>query len=144
MMIKGLSHIGVWVLDQDAALDFYVGKLGFKVHTDARADGYRWLTVTPPEQPDLQVVLSVPGPPAIEPEAAEQIKSLVSRGQIGGGILTTDDCRRAYEELSARGVEFIQEPTETFYGVDSSFRDPSGNHWRLVQHPPNPPREFPV
>lgn len=142
-MISSVSHIGVWVLDQDTALDFYVNKLGFQVHTDARMGDYRWLTVTPPEQPELQIMLSVPAPPALDADAAEQIKSLVARGQMGSGILATKDCRATYEELKARGVEFTEEPTERFYGIDCAFRDNSGNHWRLTQPLENPPREFP-
>ncbi len=138
-----VSHLGVWVLDQDEALDFYVHKLGFHVHTDARMHDYRWLTVTPPEQPELQIMLGVPRPPAVDADAAEQIRDLVARGQLGAGILRTKDCRADYEELRARGVEFIQEPQETFYGIDAAFRDNSGNHWRLVQPPENPPRQFP-
>ncbi|HEY8456653.1 MAG TPA: VOC family protein [Actinopolymorphaceae bacterium] len=142
-MIEHVSHIGVWVLDQDQALDFYVNKLGFKVHTDAKTDGFRWLTITPPDQPDLQIMLSVPGTPTHDEESATQLKELLAKGALGGGILGTKDCRATYKELVARGVEFTQEPTDTFYGVDAAFRDPFGNQWRLVQQLPNPPREFP-
>lgn len=143
-MITSVSHTGVWVLDQDAALDFYVNKLGFSVHTDARMGDYRWLTVTPPEQPELQIMLSVPEPPGVDAETAEQIKALVASGQLGTGILATQDCRATYQELRARGVEFTEEPTERFYGVDCAFRDNSGNHWRITQPGENPPREFPA
>lgn len=142
-MISSVSHTGIWVLDQDAALDFYVNKLGFQVHTDARMGDYRWLTVTPPEQPELQIILSVPAPPALDADAAEQIKSLIVSGQMGCGILATKDCRATYEELKARGVEFTEEPTERFYGIDCAFRDNFGNPWRLTQPLENPPREFP-
>ncbi|HEY7595562.1 MAG TPA: VOC family protein [Actinophytocola sp.] len=142
-MIDAVSHIGIFVLDQDEALDFYVGKLGFEVHTDARMGDYRWLTVTPPGQPELQVMLAVPGPPAVDADTAERIKSLVTRGHMGAGILSTKDCRRTYEELVARGVEFTEKPTDRFYGVDAAFRDNSGNLWRITEPVENPPREFP-
>ncbi|HKN99477.1 MAG TPA: VOC family protein [Pseudonocardiaceae bacterium] len=142
-MITRVSHIGVWVLDQDQAFDFYVNTLGFAVHTDTRMGDYRWLTVTPPEQPDLEIMLGVPGPPALDADSAEQIKQLVAKGQLGGGILATKDCRATYQELRDRGVEFTEEPTERFYGVDAAFRDPFGNPWRLTQPLDNPPRHFP-
>lgn len=143
-MITNVSHIGLWVLDLDEALDFYVNKLGFTVHTDARMDDYRWLTITPPDQPDLQIMLSVPRPPMVDEATAEQLKSLVAKGLLGGGgILATKDCRATYEELKARGVEFTEEPIKRFYGVDCAFRDNSGNPWRITQPLENPPREFP-
>jgi catechol 2,3-dioxygenase-like lactoylglutathione lyase family enzyme len=142
-MIERISHTGVWVLDQDEALDFYVNKLGFQVHTDARTDDFRWVTITPPEQPDLEVMLSVPGPPLMDPQTAEQVRSLIAKGMLGSGIMATSDCRKTWEELKERGVEFTQEPMDTFYGVDAAFRDNSGNPWRLVQPLPDPPREFP-
>ncbi len=85
-------------------------------------DGFRWATVGPPDQPELEIVLLVPGPPMMDAGAAEQIKSLVSKGALGSGVFATDDCRRSYEELTARGVEFIREPAERFYGIEATFR----------------------
>lgn len=143
-MITRVSHVGIWVLDQDTAYDFYVNTLGFSVHTDARMGDYRWLTVTPPEQPDLEINLGVPGPPAMDAESAEMVKQLVAKGQLGGGIFATKDCRATYQELRDKGVEFTEEPSERFYGVDAAFRDPFGNQWRITQPMDNPPRQFPA
>jgi catechol 2,3-dioxygenase-like lactoylglutathione lyase family enzyme len=131
-----LSHVHLWVLDQDEALDWYTNKLGWEVREDMTMEemgGMRWLTVGPSEQPDLEFMLMVPGGPPISDEAAEQVKSLLQQGAMGGVILHTDDCKRDYERLSSQGVEFTQEPNERFYGVDSGFRDPFGNQFRLVQ-----------
>jgi catechol 2,3-dioxygenase-like lactoylglutathione lyase family enzyme len=131
-----LSHVHLWVLDQDEALDWYTNKLGFEVREDITMEemgGMRWLTVGPPEQPDIEFMLIEPGPPPVTEENAEQVKALLQQGAMGGVILRTDDCRGDYERLSARGVEFTQEPNERFYGVDSGFRDPFGNSFRLVQ-----------
>jgi uncharacterized glyoxalase superfamily protein PhnB len=143
-MISNVSVLTLWVLDQDEALAFYTEKLGFTVHTDARMEGFRWLTVSPPEQPELEIALFEPMGPGMDAEAAGQIRSLVAKGHMAMGVLGTKDCRRTYEELVARGVEFTQEPMERFYGIDAAFRDNSGNHWRLTQAVDNPPREFPA
>jgi len=133
-MINRLSHACIWVLDQDEALAFYTGKLGLEVRTDQTMDDFRWLTVGPVGQPDVSIVLmSVPGPPVFEPETKRQVEQLVAKGVAGTVFLTTDDCRASYEELSGRGVEFVDQPNEQPYGIDSSFRDPSGNHLRLIQ-----------
>ena len=135
-MLQAVSHVGVWVRDQDEALAFYTEKLGFEVRDDATLEewgGYRWLTVGPPGQPDLNLILSTPGPPALDPAAAEQVLDLVAKGAMGGGILRTDDCRATCRELEARGTELAQQPEERFYGVDATVRDPSGNLWRIVQ-----------
>jgi catechol 2,3-dioxygenase-like lactoylglutathione lyase family enzyme len=135
-MIK-LSNAMLWVDDQDEALAFYTEKLGFEVRADVtlpEIPDFRWLTVGPPGQPDIAVVLcAIPGPPVFDPETVEQIKALVAKGCAGTIFLTTDDCRASYEELKGRGVEFIDTPEERPYGIDSSFRDPSGNHIRLTQ-----------
>jgi catechol 2,3-dioxygenase-like lactoylglutathione lyase family enzyme len=131
-----LSHVHLWVLDQDEALDWYTNKLGFEVREDITMEemgGVRWLTVGPPAQPDIEFMLMEPGGPPISDDAAEQIKVLLEQGAMGGVILQTGDCRADYERLAARGVEFTQEPNERFYGVDSAFRDPFGNSFRLVQ-----------
>ncbi len=133
-MITRLSHAGVPVLDQDSAKAFYTEKLGFEVRTDERMDGFRWLTVSPPSQPDLEFILFEPGPPMHDEETAQQIKALVAKGAIGGGVWEADDCRATYEELSAKGVVFLQEPAERPYGIEAVFRDDSGNWFSLGQH----------
>jgi uncharacterized glyoxalase superfamily protein PhnB len=132
-----LSSTQLWVNDQDEALAFYTGKLGFEVRADVtlpEMGNFRWLTVGPTSQPDIAVVLmAVPGPPVMEPDTADQVRNLMAKGFAGTIFLTTEDCSAAYEELKARGVEFVEEPEERPYGFDSSFRDPSGNHIRLTQ-----------
>jgi catechol 2,3-dioxygenase-like lactoylglutathione lyase family enzyme len=135
-MIDAISHVNVWVDDQEEAKVFYTEKLGFEVRQDSTLDefgGYRWLTVGPPNQPDVSIILSAPAPPALDEESAKQVMALVNRGAMGPGIFRTEDCRRTAKELQERGVEFTQEPDERFYGVDAGFRDPFGNEWRLVQ-----------
>ena len=132
-MITKLSHATVWVLDQDRALDFYTGKLGFEVRTDVTMDSFRWLTVGAPGQPDVELVLAFPGPPMLDPESAEMVQRLVAKGALGAGVLATDDCRATYDELRSRGVEFIQEPAERQYGIEATFRDDSGNWFSLTQ-----------
>jgi catechol 2,3-dioxygenase-like lactoylglutathione lyase family enzyme len=129
-----LTHASVYVLDQDSARAFYTDKLGFEVRNDVSMDGFRWLTVGPPEQPEIEFVLMPIGPPQFDPETAEQFRALVSKGGLGCGVLGTEDCRRTYEELSARGVTFVQEPTERPYGTEAVFRDDSGNWFSLTQH----------
>ena len=138
-MLKRITHTFIHVLDQDEALDFYVGKLGMVVNTDADLGFMRWLTVSLPDQPDLEVGLMLPGPPAYDDATAEQIRELVAKGGAGGGLIfQTDDCRRTYEKLRAAGVEFTQEPTERFYGTDCGLRDPFGNPIRFTQPPDGP------
>jgi catechol 2,3-dioxygenase-like lactoylglutathione lyase family enzyme len=137
-MITKLTHSTVWVLDQVAALRFYTEVLGFEVRTDARMDTFRWLTVGPPAQPDLELILAVPGPPMLDPESAEQIRAMVAKGALGAGVFATDDCRRSYEELKARGVRFLTEPTERSYGIEATFRDDSGNWFSLTERSPVP------
>jgi len=127
----------VWVHDQDEALDFYTKKLGMEVRRDvtlAEMGNFRWLTVGPVGQPDVAIVLmAIPGPPVMDPATAEQVKSLMAKGFAGTIFLTTDDVHASYEELKSRGVEFVEEPEERPYGIDSAFRDPSGNHIRLTE-----------
>jgi catechol 2,3-dioxygenase-like lactoylglutathione lyase family enzyme len=135
-MLDRISHVGVWVHDQDEAKAFYTEKLGLEVREDVTLDelgGYRWLTVGPPGQPDVSLILSTPGPPGVDPETAEQILAIVAKGATGPGILRTEDCRATCRELEARGVELAQQPDERFYGIDATVRDPSGNLWRIVQ-----------
>ena len=138
-MFKAITHHQIWVLDQDEALDFYVGKLGFEVNTDVALEHMRWLTVNVPGQPERQLVLMLPAPPAVDAEAVQAVRDLVAKGNGGGmPILTTDDCRGDYERLVAKGVEFTEEPTERFYGIDCGLRDPFGNHIRMTQPAPLP------
>jgi catechol 2,3-dioxygenase-like lactoylglutathione lyase family enzyme len=135
-MIK-IANAQLWVHDQDEALAFYTEKLGMEVRSDvtlAEMGNFRWLTVGPAGQPDFAIVLmAIPGPPVMEPETAEQVRSLVAKGFAGTVFLTTDDCQASYEELRARGVEFTEQPEERPYGIDSGFRDPSGNSLRLTE-----------
>jgi catechol 2,3-dioxygenase-like lactoylglutathione lyase family enzyme len=128
-----VSHICLWVNDQDEARDFYIDKLGFELRQDTDVAGFRWLTLSPPGQPELEISVVVPGGPALDPGTAEQVRELMAKGIIGGVIFQTDDCRATYEDLRARGVEFTEEPNERPYGIDAAFRDPSGNGFRLVQ-----------
>ena len=127
----------VWVHDQDEALEFYTKKLGMEVRSDvtlAELGNFRWLTVAPPGQEDVAIVLmAIPGPPVMDTETAEQVRSLMAKGFAGTVFLTTDDCHASYEELKGRGVEFTEAPEERPYGIDSGFRDPSGNSFRLTQ-----------
>ena len=133
-MLKRISHTFIHVLDQDEALEFYVGKLGMVVHTDADMGVMRFLTLNVPGQPDLELVLMLPGPPAYDDATAAQIRELVTKGAAGGGVIfETDDCRATYDRLRAAGVEFTQEPTERFYGTDCALRDPFGNAIRITQ-----------
>jgi catechol 2,3-dioxygenase-like lactoylglutathione lyase family enzyme len=142
-MITGHTHSQVYVLDQDEALDFYVGKLGLEVNTDADLGFMRWLTVQVPGHPEHQLLLERPGPPAHDDETAAQIRELVSKGALGmAGIFTVDDIHATYEELVAKGVEFTEEPTERFYGIDCGLRDPFGNPLRIGQ-PKEGAIEFP-
>jgi predicted enzyme related to lactoylglutathione lyase len=132
-----ISTAQVWVHDQDEALAFYTQKVGMEVRSDVtlpEMGDFRWLTVGPVGQPDVAIVLmAIPGEPVLDPESADQIRTLMAKGYAGTIFLETDDCRASYEELRARGVQFVDEPTEMPYGIDSSFRDPSGNHIRLTQ-----------
>jgi predicted enzyme related to lactoylglutathione lyase len=132
-----VSTAQLWVHDQDEALAFYTQKLGMEVRMDAtlpELGDFRWLTVGPPSQPDISIVLmAIPGPPVIDSETADQIRSLMAKGFSGTVFLTTDDCQAAYEQLKGRGVEFTETPEERPYGIDSGFRDPSGNSLRLTQ-----------
>jgi catechol 2,3-dioxygenase-like lactoylglutathione lyase family enzyme len=142
-MLTRITHTFIHVLDQDEALDFYVGKLGMVVNTDADLGFMRWLTVSPPDQPDLELALMLPGPPAYDDSTAEQIRELVAKGGAGGGVIfQTGDCQATYEQLRAAGVEFTQEPTERFYGTDCALRDPFGNPIRITQ-PVQGPVEVP-
>jgi uncharacterized glyoxalase superfamily protein PhnB len=132
-----IANAHLWVDDQDEALAFYTQKLGMEVRIDATMPdmgNFRWLTVGPVGQPDVAIALmAIPGPPIMDSETAEQVRGLVAKGFAGTVFLTTDDCRATYEELKGRGVEFVEEPDERPYGIDSGFRDPSGNSIRVTQ-----------
>jgi catechol 2,3-dioxygenase-like lactoylglutathione lyase family enzyme len=148
-MFNAITHSSIYVLDQDEALDFYVGKLGLEVADDVDMGFMRWLTVRVPGDPDRQVLLEVPGVPIQDEATAQQIRDLLTKGALGlGFILITDDCRATYETLREKGVEFTQEPTEHFYGIDCGLRDPFGNHLRVTQPaenvvvPDDPASEF--
>jgi uncharacterized glyoxalase superfamily protein PhnB len=135
-MIK-LANTQLWVHDQDEALAFYTQKLGWEVRSDAslpELGDFRWLVVGPPRQEEIGVVLmAIPGEPVMDADTAEQVRELMGKGFAGTVFLTTDDCQASYEELKARGVEFSEAPEERPYGIDSGFRDPSGNSFRLTQ-----------
>ena len=132
-MSQGVAVAGIYVRDQDEALEFYVEKLGFKLHTNARNGDYRWLTVQHPEQESFQLGLFKPQAPLVDDATADALNGAVAKGAMPPLVLVVDDCKAAYERLAARGVEFTQEPLERFGSVDASFRDPSGNGWKLIQ-----------
>lgn len=125
------SHATLWVRDQDEALTFFE-KLGFKVREDVKNGDYRWLAVASSSQPDLAIVLAVPGYPMDE-ETVAHVKSAVAKGMLSGLVFSTDDCFATYEDLKAKGIEFTRPAGERPYGVDAAFRDPSGNEFRLLQ-----------
>ncbi|HKV88449.1 MAG TPA: VOC family protein [Candidatus Dormibacteraeota bacterium] len=133
-MIKGISHINVFVLDQDRAKEFYTSKLGFEVRADTSMDGFRWLAVGPKAQPDVNLQLAKPAPPMFSASDAEALLGLVAKGSMAGGVIDTDDCRRDYEDLKRKGVTFLQEPAERPYGIEALLRDDSGNWFSLTQH----------
>lgn len=134
-MITKLNHVSIFVLDQGSAHDFYVNKLGFNVHTDASmGPGKRWLTVTPPEQPDLEIsLMAIDEGMMFKKESAQQMRELVRQGTFGFGVFECNDLNATYEELSAKGVEFTKPPTEEFYGYEALFKDDSGNWFSLGQ-----------
>ncbi len=132
-----LTTVNQWVRDQDEALAFYTETLGMELRVDVTVPemgNFRWLTVGPVGQPDISIVLmAIPGPPAFEADTSAQLKELMAKGAAGGLFFSTDDIQATYEELREKGVEFTQEPTTQPYGVDAGFRDPSGNHMRVIQ-----------
>lgn len=142
-MITNVSLVTLYVTDQDAARDFYVDKLGFEPRADvSMGDGFRWVTIGHPTQPELEITLMVPGPP-LDQEMAQQVKRALSKGSMGGFGLSTDDCEKTYEELSAQGVEFPQPPAKRPYGVEAVLRDNSGNWLVLVEPSEYSGEEFP-
>ena len=132
-----IGTVQLWVHDQDEALAFWTAKVGMEVRSDVtlpEMGDFRWLTVGPVGQPDIDIVLmAIPGPPVMDAETGEQVRDLVAKGFAGTIFLRTDDCRASYEELRSRGVEFTEAPEDRPYGVDSGFRDPSGNSIRLTE-----------
>lgn len=134
-MIQRMSYAAIFVLDQDQAKDFYVNKLGFEVKTDASMpNGFRWLTVSPKGQSDFQIILmKVAASGKLEQQDVESIAELMKKGAFGAGVFQTADCRKTYEELKAKGVEFVSPPKEQFYGVEAVFRDPFGNWFSMTQ-----------
>jgi catechol 2,3-dioxygenase-like lactoylglutathione lyase family enzyme len=136
-MLKQLSHVNVWVRDQDEALEFYTEKLGLELREDvtvAEMGNFRWLTVgVPGQEGGSLALLPVPGPPVFDEETEKQLHTILAKGAAGGLFFQTDDLQGTYEDLKARGVEFSQEPTKQPYGIDAGFRDPSGNQIRMNQ-----------
>jgi catechol 2,3-dioxygenase-like lactoylglutathione lyase family enzyme len=133
-MLKAINISHVWVLDQEEALDFYVGKLGLEVKNDIPMGFMRWLTVGVPGDSTREILLELPAPPSMDEASAGQVRELISKGATGFTVgFTTDDCQKTYETLLARGVEFTQEPVERFYGIDCGLRDPFGNAIRISQ-----------
>ncbi len=134
-MIQRLSHTAIFVLDQEAALEFYVGKLGFEVRHDERMGDFRWLTVGPKGQ-DIEIVLmTLQIGPMMDADAVKAMRGLLDKGALPSGVLETDDCRKTFKELKAKGVEFKGEPAERPYGVEALMRDNSGNWFSVVQRP---------
>ena len=140
-MISKMSHACFYVLDQESARRFYTEKLGFEVRSDVTmgpvcedgtAGGFRWLTVGPPQQPDVEIILADCAM-GHDPGTTAQLRELVAKGALGTGVMATDDCQKTYEELSARGVVFTQEPAQRPYGIEAVFRDDSGNWFSLTQ-----------
>ena len=132
-MTQGVQVVGLYVRDQDEALQFYVEKLGFRVHTDVRNGDYRWLTVQHPEQPFFQLGLFKPQPPTLDAATAQTVQEVVAKGAMPPLVLVVDDCRASYERMKASGVEFTQEPTDRYGAVDAGFRDPAGNGWKMIE-----------
>jgi predicted enzyme related to lactoylglutathione lyase len=133
-MIRRMSHTSVYVLDQDRAKTFYTEKLGFDVKTDMKMGDFRWLTVGPKGQSDLEVVLMPIRSGMMMPEdACAKLRSLVEGGYMGAGVFETTDCKKTYDELKARGVEFKSEPAERPYGIEALFKDDSGNWFSLTE-----------
>ena len=135
-MISRMSHATIYVTDQDQALEFYRDKLGFQVINDVAMDGgFRWVTVAPKNQSDFEIVLMDTKPGFMfEEEAANQLRALISNGKLGAGVFNTPNCQATYEELSAKGVEFLSPPAERPYGIEAIFKDNSGNWFSLTQH----------
>jgi catechol 2,3-dioxygenase-like lactoylglutathione lyase family enzyme len=134
-MITKLSHTTLYVLDQAKAYEVYVRTFGFTVKNDSvMPNGFRWLTVAPKGQPDLEIVLYEIDPKMLGEEKAGLLRSLAELNGLGGGVFETDDCQKTYEEFLAAGIEFVQPPAKQFYGTEALFRDGCGNWFSLTQH----------
>jgi catechol 2,3-dioxygenase-like lactoylglutathione lyase family enzyme len=131
-MSQGVGVVGLYVRDQDEAVKFYE-KIGFRVHTDAKNGDYRWLTVQHPDQPSFQLGLFAPQEPTVDAATAQTLREVVAKGAMPPLVLMVDNCRAAYDQMSAAGVEFTQEPVDRYGAVDASFRDPSGNGWKMIE-----------
>jgi catechol 2,3-dioxygenase-like lactoylglutathione lyase family enzyme len=133
-MITKMTHVSIYVLNQERAYDFYTNKLGFKVIKDVpMADGDRWITVCPPEQPDFEIILSPLTRTIFSKETVNALKELVEKGSFGVGLFTCNDIFATYEELKAKGVVFTKAPKKEFYGTEAIFKDDSGNWFSLAQ-----------
>ena len=133
-MITKLSHTSFFVTDQNKAYDFYVNKLGFRVNTDVKMDnGFRWLTVNPPDQPDLEIILFPSDNNGFDEDVNKALKLLLEKGAMGAGAMYTPDCKATYEELKAKGVVFKSEPKEQFYGIEAIITDGCGNWFSMTQ-----------
>jgi len=132
-MNQGVGVVGLYVRDQNEALEFYVGKLGFRVHTDARNGDYRWLTVQHPDQPSFQLGLFTPQAPMHDAATVQSLREIVAKGAMPPLVFVVDDCRATYDRLRGCGVEFTQEPTDRYGSIDASFRDPAGNGWKMIE-----------
>ena len=132
-MNQGIGVVGLYARDQDEALEFYVDKVGLRVHTDVRNGDYRWLTVQHPDQPSLQLGLFKAQAPTLDASTAQAVNEIVAKGAMPPLVLNVDDCRAAYARMRALGVEFIQAPEERYGSVDANFRDPSGNGWKMIE-----------
>jgi catechol 2,3-dioxygenase-like lactoylglutathione lyase family enzyme len=134
-MISRMSHTTIFVLNQQEALEFYTQKLGFEVRMDQTMDGgFRWLTVGPRTQPDLEIILmEVKRGPMMDEATARQFRTLIENGKMGAGVFQTSDCRKTYEELKAKGVQFLSPPQDRFYGIEAILKDNSGNWFSMTQ-----------
>lgn len=134
-MIQRMSHVPIFVLDQEEAKDFYVNKLGFELHTDVdMGDGIKWITVNVPGQKELEIILmGTTASPALDEDGCKVIRELLKAGKMGACAFDTEDCQKTYEELKSKGVEFLSEPEDQFYGVEAVFKDNSGNWFSLTQ-----------
>ena len=132
-MSQGVAVVGLYVRDQDEAVEFYVGKLGFQIHTDVKNGDYRWLTIQHPDQPSFQLGLFRPQGPMLDDATVQAVREIMAKGAMPPLVLNVADCRADYERMRAAGVEFTQEPVERYGAVDAGFRDPSGNGWKMIQ-----------
>lgn len=132
-MSQGIGVVAIFVHDQEEALDFYVNKVGFQIHTDVKNGPFRWLTVQHPDQPDFQLGLAAPGAPLHDEATAQALRQLVAKGAMPALVLHVSDMKEAYARMSAAGVEFTQAPIARFGTSDAGFRDPSGNGWKMIQ-----------